>query len=81
MIKQTTTLDKVQPGQTAIVVKLVGNGHIQRRLVDMGVVSNTEIFVCRFAPLGDPMEIKLKGFNLALRKQEAANIVVTLVDD
>jgi len=64
-------LSELQPGEKGIVKKVLGNSMVKRRIVDMGVVSGTLIEVQKFAPLGDPMEIKVKGFNLSLRKTEA----------
>lgn len=68
------TLDQLKPGQTGIVNKVQGCGPVKRRIIDMGVVAGTIIQVLKYAPLGDPIEIKLKGFNLSLRKNEAALI-------
>lgn len=67
-------LSDLLPGETGVVKKVLGNSMIKRRIVDMGVVAGTVIVVQKFAPLGDPMEIKLKGFNLSLRKTEAEMI-------
>ena len=64
-------LSELLPGEKGVVKKVLGNSMIKRRIVDMGVVAGTIIEVQKFAPLGDPMEIKLKGFNLSLRKNEA----------
>jgi len=64
-------LSELLPGEKGVVKKVLGNSMIKRRIVDMGVVAGTVIEVQKFAPLGDPMEIKLKGFNLSLRKNEA----------
>lgn len=64
-------LSDLLPGEKGIVKKVIGNSMIKRRIVDMGVVAGTVIEVQKFAPLGDPMEIKVKGFNLSLRKNEA----------
>jgi len=64
-------LSELQPGEKGVVKKVIGNSMVKRRIVDMGVVSGTLIEVQKFAPLGDPMEIKVKGFNLSLRKTEA----------
>lgn len=64
-------LSELLPGEKGIVKKVIGNSMIKRRIVDMGVVAGTVIEVQKFAPLGDPMEIKVKGFNLSLRKNEA----------
>jgi Fe2+ transport system protein FeoA len=73
-----TTLSQLRPGDTGIVAKVRGGGSIQRRIVDMGVVSGTVIEVLKFAPLGDPVEVKVKGFNLSLRKAEAEFIEIDL---
>ncbi len=64
-------LSDLLPGEKGIVKKVTGSSMIKRRIVDMGVVAGTVIEVQKFAPLGDPMEIKVKGFNLSLRKTEA----------
>lgn len=71
-----TTLDLIKTGQTCKVVKILGNGAIKRRIIDMGIVTGTEIKVQKYAPLGDPIEIKVKNFNLSLRKNEASLIAV-----
>lgn len=68
------TLDQLQPGELGVVSKVKGRGPIKRRIVDMGVVAGTVIQVQKYAPMGDPIEVKLKGFNLSLRKNEAALI-------
>lgn len=67
-------LSELKPGEKAVVSGVSGSGAIYRRIVDMGVVPGTMIKVLKFAPLGDPMEIKVKGFNLSLRKKEAKMI-------
>ncbi|WP_346354371.1 ferrous iron transport protein A [Azotosporobacter soli] len=64
-------LSELEPGEKGIVAKVVGRGVIHRRIVDMGIVPGAMVKVEKFAPLGDPMEIKVKGFNLSLRKSEA----------
>jgi len=69
--KMSKFLSELLPGEKGVVKKVLGNSMIKRRIVDMGVVAGTIIEVQKFAPLGDPMEIKLKGFNLSLRKNEA----------
>jgi ferrous iron transport protein A len=73
-------LSELLPGEQGIVKKVIGNSIIKRRIVDMGVVTGTSIKVQKFAPLGDPMEIKLKGFNLSLRKSEADIIELEMED-
>jgi Fe2+ transport system protein A len=70
------TLDYLGPGEMGVVTKVQGNGAIKRRIVDMGLVSGTTVKVQKLAPLGDPMEIKVKNFNLSLRKTEAAMIEI-----
>ena len=70
------TLNRLTPGETGIVVRVTGGGAVKRRIVDMGIIPGTRIKVQKLAPLGDPMEIKVKNFNLSLRKSEAAIIEV-----
>ena len=70
------TLDKLKEGEEAVIIKINSSGNLKRRLLDMGVVKGTKISVVRCAPLGDPMEINVKGYMLSLRKSEAENIEV-----
>lgn len=70
------TLNELRPGETGVVTKVTGSGPVKRRIVDMGIVSGSNIHVQKYAPLGDPMEIKVKNCNLSLRKSEAALIEV-----
>ncbi|SDF76531.1 FeoA family protein [Sporomusa acidovorans] len=70
------TLNQLRTGDKAVVTKVTGSGAIKRRIIDMGLVAGTQIKVQKYAPLGDPMEIKVKNFNLSLRKSEAALIEV-----
>jgi Fe2+ transport system protein FeoA len=69
-------LTDLKPGQRGIISKVGGSGQIRRRILDMGVVPQTEVGVERVAPLGDPIEVRIKGYHLSLRKEEAANIYV-----
>lgn len=69
-------LNQLKKGEKGRVVKIGGSGSIHRRLLDMGLVSGSDIEMQRIAPLGDPIEIKIKGYNLSLRKEEAASIEV-----
>ncbi|MFC1992989.1 ferrous iron transport protein A [Chloroflexota bacterium] len=69
-------LSDLKPGEKGSIVKVGGKGSIRRRILDMGVVSGTMVEVERVAPLGDPIEIRVKGYNLTLRKEEAGNIQV-----
>ena len=71
-----TTLEKLKTGQKGTIVRVGSAGPIKRRIVDMGVVRGTPVEVIKVAPLGDPIEIKVKGYNLSLRKEEAAAITV-----
>lgn len=66
------TLDQLGVGETGIVSALRGTGAIQQRLLEMGVCAGAGIEVLRFAPMGDPVVIHVRGFSLALRKSEAA---------
>lgn len=70
------TLADLEPGERAIVKKILAKGAIRQRLVDMGFLSNVEILMERRAPLGDPIEVKIKGFHISLRKEEAERILV-----
>ncbi len=71
------TLKDVKIGQSARVVKLNGEGAVRRRIMDMGITKNVEIFVRKAAPLGDPIEINVRGYELSLRKADAEMIEVT----
>jgi len=65
------TLRDVEIGQTAKVVKLHGEGAIKKRIMDMGITKGVEIYVRKVAPLGDPVEITVRGYELSLRKADA----------
>ena len=75
---QLTTLDLLDPGQKAIVKKVGGDGPIRRRIQEMGVTNGAGIEMVKSSPLGDPIEYKVRGFNLALRKEEARMIEVEI---
>ena len=70
------TLKDVKVGKKATVVKLHGEGALRRRIMDMGVTKGVEIYVRKVAPLGDPMEINLRGYELSLRKADAEMIEI-----
>lgn len=70
------TLKDVACGQTVKVVKLTGEGPVKRRIMDMGITKGVEIFVRKVAPLGDPMEVTVRGYELSLRKADAEMISV-----
>ncbi|ACL21478.1 ferrous iron transport protein A [Desulfitobacterium sp. LBE] len=71
-----STLKDVKVGQTVTVVKLHGQGALKRRIMDMGLTKGTEVFVRKVAPLGDPIELNVRGYELSIRKEDAANIEV-----
>ena len=69
-------LKDMKPGESGLIVTLHGSGNVKHRLIDMGLVHGTKIHVMKFAPLGDPVEIEVKNFELALRNSEAGMIDV-----
>lgn len=70
------TLKNVKVGQTVKVVKLHGEGPVRRRIMDMGITKGVEIYVRKVAPLGDPIEIFIRGYELSLRKADAEMVEV-----
>ena len=70
------TLRDVKVGQTVKVGKIQGEGALKRRIMDMGITKGVEIFVRKVAPLGDPVEITVRGYELSLRKADAEMILV-----
>jgi len=70
------TLRDAKIGDTVVVVKLHGEGAVRRRIMDMGITKNVEIFVRKVAPLGDPIEINVRGYELSLRKADAEMIEI-----
>ena len=70
------TLKNVRVGQSATVAKLHGEGPVRRRIMDMGITKGVEIYVRKVAPLGDPMELNLRGYELSLRKADAEMIEI-----
>ena len=72
-----TTLKELKPGDKARIEKLSGAGAVARRIADMGVTKGSVVEVVRVAPLGDPVDVKIKGYHLSLRKEEAAGIAVS----
>lgn len=70
------TLNDVAIGETVTVTKLMGDGAIKRRIMDMGITKGAEILVRKVAPLGDPIEVNVRGYELSIRKSEAENILV-----
>ncbi|MCR4609940.1 MAG: ferrous iron transport protein A [Eubacterium sp.] len=70
-------LKDVKVGSTVKVVKLTGEGPVKRRIMDMGITKGVEIYVRKVAPLGDPIEVNVRGYELSVRKADAAMIEVT----
>ena len=73
-------LDEFQIGETGLIKMVEGEGRLRRRLFDMGVTPGTSVYLRKKAPLGDPLEITIRGYELTLRKSEA-NLVVMEVED
>ena len=73
---KTMTLREVTPGSTVKVTKLTGEGPVKRRIMDMGITKGVDIFVRKVAPLGDPVEVTVRGYELSLRKADAEMIEV-----
>ena len=70
------TLKEEKCGQTVKVVKIHGEGAVKRRIMDMGITKNVEIYIRKVAPLGDPIEITVRGYELSLRKADAEMVEV-----
>ena len=73
---QVKTLRDVKIGESAVVKKLYGEGALRRRIMDMGITKGVTVKVRKTAPLGDPLELTVRGYQLTLRKDDAANIEV-----
>lgn len=70
------TLKDARVGQTVTVVKLHGEGAVRRRIMDMGITKNVEIYIRKVAPLGDPFELNVRGYALSLRKADAEMVEI-----
>lgn len=70
------TLDKLKVGKSGVIKKITGEGRLKRRLFDMGVTPSADFFVRKKAPLGDPIELTIRGYELTLRKDEAELVIV-----
>lgn len=71
------TLRDIAIGESATVRRLTGEGAIKRHIMDMGITKGTDVFVRKVAPLGDPIEVTVRGYELSLRKSEAESILVS----
>ena len=70
------TLKEVKIGESATIKRLHGEGALKRRIMDLGLTKGTEVYVRKVAPLGDPMELTVRGYELSVRKSDAENIEV-----
>lgn len=70
------TLKETKPGETVKVLKVSGTGAVKRRIMDMGITKGVEVYVRKVAPLGDPVEFTVRGYELSLRKEDAQLIEV-----
>ncbi len=70
------SLRQLKPGEKGIIKKVKGEGAVKKRLMDMGVTTGTEVLIRKVAPLGDPIEVNIRGYELTFRKSEAENIIV-----
>lgn len=70
------SLREISCGKTATVIRLAGEGALKRRIMDMGITKGTRVTVRKVAPLGDPLQISVRGYELTVRKADAANIMV-----
>ena len=75
------TLTQVKIGQTVKVVKLHGAGAVKRRIMDMGITRGVEVYVRKVAPLGDPIEVTVRGYELSLRKADAEMIEIAETEE
>lgn len=71
------TLHQLPIGQSAIITKVGGEGELRHRFLDMGLIPKTKVTVTKVAPMGDPIEIRLRGYTLTLRVEDAKNIEIT----
>ena len=70
------TLKDMKIGETVVVKKLHGDGAVRRRIMDMGITKGTEIYIRKVAPLGDPVEVTVRGYELSLRKADAEMVEI-----
>ena len=77
-MSESIQLHLLQPGQRGMITRIGGESALRRRFIEMGIVKGETILIERHAPLGDPVEYFIKGYHLALRKEEARHIEVTL---
>lgn len=73
-------LSSIQPGQVVRVIKIDTTGTLKKKIMDMGITKGTLLRIVKFAPLGDPMEILVRGYSLSIRKEDANGILVERVE-
>lgn len=73
------TLRQMKIGESGKIIEVNGQGDVKRRMIDLGITPGVYILLKKYAPLGDPMEVRVRGYNVALRKSEAENIVVEVL--
>ena len=71
------TLNNLKPGQSGVVDRITAEGALKRHFLDMGITKGVEVFVRKVAPLGDPLELTVRGYELSIRKDEAASVEVS----
>ena len=76
VVEKAMTLRDAAIGERVRVRRLVGEGVLKRRIMDMGITKGVEVVVRKVAPLGDPLEVTVRGYELSLRKQEAENVLI-----
>ena len=76
IIGKTYLLSEVEIGSVGVITKINAEGKLKRRILDMGLTPNTQVFLRKKAPLGDPLEITLRGYELTLRKEEASSVEI-----
>ena len=74
-------LDEFQIGETGLIKKVEGEGRLRRRLFDMGVTPGASVYLRKKAPLGDPLEVTIRGYELTLRKSEACLVILEVKED
>ena len=74
-------LDEFKIGETGLIKKVEGEGHLRRRLFDMGVTPGATVYLRKKAPLGDPLEVTIRNYELTLRKSEASLVVLEVTED
>lgn len=75
------TLNELKIGQSAVIVAVGGEGTLRNRLIDMGLIPHTKLTLRKVAPMGDPIEILIRGYELTLRLEDAANITVEITEE